>query len=108
MSLLTNYTKKQLVDKIHELTEKLKEMKQVEAQVNASVETLKDGSPAVGLYKDDKNVYHLVHIVYDIDKNAAAIVSKDEIGKDSQIAAYKLNEHSTMKIFMKARGGQYV
>lgn len=101
MSLETNMSKKELADKVRELTEKLKEMRGVEAQVNASVETLKTGSPAVGIHRDDKGNFFLVKIVYDLNQNAAAIIDKVELGRDQQIAGGKLVKEAG-EAFLKA------
>lgn len=101
MSLESNYTKAQLADMVRELKEKLTEMKQVEAQVNASVETLKDGSPAIGLHRNKDGNYQLIKIVYDLDKNAAAIIGKVDFGKDQQISGGKLIKEAG-ELFLKA------
>jgi hypothetical protein len=106
MSLETNYTKTQLAEKVRELTEKLKEMRQVEAQVSASVETLKDGNPAIGLVQNENGMFQLVRIVFDLEKNAAAIIATEDYGKDFQIAGGRLVKEAG-DVFLKASGSKY-
>jgi hypothetical protein len=85
---LEQRSKKELVEIIHQLQDKLKEMRGVEAQINTEVDTLK--SPAVGAYKDKNGNYFMVNLVYDLDKNIAAIKSIDNLNtKDYAILVYK-------------------
>jgi hypothetical protein len=107
-NLVTNYNKKELAEKVLELMEKLEEMKGVEAQAGASLETLQSGSPAIGLHKLEDGTFQLIKIVYDLKQNAAAIIGSETLDKDQQIAGYKLQQYAIEKIFMKARGGKYV
>jgi hypothetical protein len=106
MSLETNFTKAQLAEKVRELTEKLREMRGVEAQANASLETLKDGAPAIGLHRTSEGKFQLVRIVYDIEKNAAAIIGTEEYGTDSQIAGGRLIKEAG-EVFLKASDIKY-
>ena len=106
MSLESNFTKAQLAEKVRELTEKLKEMKGVEAQAKASVEGLKDGHPAIGLAKDDNGRFKLVKIVYDLNKNSAAIIATEDFGSDHQIAGGKLIKEAG-NIFLKSSESKY-
>lgn len=105
-SLVSNYNKKELAEKLVELTEKLEEMKLVEAQVSSSVETLKGGSPAIGLHKKQDGTYQLVKIVYDLSKNAAAIIETVDYGRDNGIAAGKLVKEAG-EVYAKASGLVY-
>lgn len=105
-ALVTNYNKKELADKVVELSEKLEEMKEVESQVNASVDTLRQGSPAIGLNKKDDGTFQLVKIVYDLSQNAAAIIELVDLDKDQQIAAGKLVKEAG-DVFAKASGSIY-
>lgn len=102
-SLVSNYSKAQLAEKLVELTEKLEEMKTVEAQVSASVETLKDGAPAIGLNRKSDGTFQLVKIVYDLSQNAAAIIELVDYDKDQQIAAGKLVKEAG-EVFSQASG----
>ena len=105
-SLVSNYSKAQLAEKLVELTEKLEEMKTVEAQVSASVETLKDGAPAIGLHRKNDGTFQLVKIVYDLSQNAAAIIELVDYDRDQQIAAGKLVKEAG-EVFAKASGNNY-
>lgn len=105
-SLVTHYSKKELADKVVELSEKLEEMKTVEAQVKASVDTLKSGSPAIGLNRRQDGTFELIKIVYDLSQNAAAIIEKVPLEKDSQISAGKLIKEAG-DIFTKASGNAF-
>lgn len=105
-ALASNYNKKELAEKLVELTEKLEEMKGVELQANASVETLKSGAPAIGLHKREDGVFQLVKIVYDLKQNAAAIIELVDFDKDHQIAAGKLVKEAG-EVFSKASGLNY-
>lgn len=100
---LENLTKKELADKVRELTEKLKEMRVVEAQVTASVETLKDGEIAVGVTKQEDGTFLLIKVVYDLKKNAAAIIDKKDISRDMQVAGGTMMKQIG-EVFYKAAG----
>lgn len=101
------YTKKELAEIIRELKEKLGEMKDVEQQVMATSEELK--TPAIGVHRDAKGKYHLIEIGYDLEKNAAAIVTSTPLDTgDYAIASYKAKQFLIDKILNKAKGGKYV
>ncbi len=100
---LENLSKKELAEKVRELAEKLKEVKNVEHQVNASVETLKDGNKATGVVGNSNGTFTLVNLVFDLEKNAAAIISTELIGSDGQIAAARLIKEAGQS-FYKAAG----
>lgn len=103
---LEQRTKKELVDLIHQLQDKVKEMKPVEKQLTAQLDELK--APAIGLHKDEKGVYHLIFIKYDIDKKAAAIENVTSLeSTDPAIGLYNLNKYVSETIVRKARGGKY-
>lgn len=104
-SLVSNYNKNELAQKVLELTEKLEEMKVVEAQVEATVDTLRQGSPAIGLHKKQDGTFELVKIVYDVSKNAAAIIEFVDFGINSQVAAGKLIKEAG-EILVKATQGK--
>lgn len=103
MSLETNYSKAELAEKVRELTKKLTEMKQVESQINASTETLKDGNPAVGIVKNKDGTFTIVKLVYDLEKNAAVIIGTEALGRDMQVAGGTLMKR-TGDAFYKAAG----
>lgn len=105
-ALATNYNKKELSEKVVELSEKLEEMKTVEKQAGASLETLKSGAPAIGLNKKEDGTYQLVRIVYDLEQNAAAISEIVDYDRDQQIAAGKLIKEAG-EVFTKATGSKY-
>lgn len=85
---LEQRSKKELVEIIHQLQDKLKEMRGVEAQLNTEIESL--NSSAVGAHKDKNGNYFMVNLVYDLDKNTAAIKSIDNLHtKDYAILVYK-------------------
>jgi hypothetical protein len=100
---LENLTKKELADKVRELAEKLKEMKVVESQVTASVETLKDGDSSIGIIKNAEGNFTIVKLVFDLEKNAAAIVGTEDLGKDMQIAGGVMMKRIG-EVFYKAAG----
>ena len=104
---LVDRTKKELVEIIHDLQEKLKELKPVESALTSQLADLH--SDAVGLIKNEKGQYRLVKIKYDVEKNAAAIESLDPLNDtvDPAIAIYKLNQFTQETILRKARGSKY-
>lgn len=103
---LEQRSKKELVELIHQLQDKLKELATVEKQATAKLEELK--SPAIGLSKDKNGFYSLVKIKYDAEKNAAAIESIDKLdSRDEAIVVYKLKQYTVETIMRKARGGKY-
>lgn len=102
---LEQRSKKELVELIHQLQQKLKEMKPVEKQLTAQLEEL--NSPAIGLHKDDKGVYSLVKLKFDVEKNAAGLEKIERIGTDPAIALFNLNKFVAETIMRKARGGKY-
>lgn len=98
--------KKELVEIIQELKEKLKEMKPVEKQLTAQLDELHQ--PAIGLHKDESGKYHLVHIKYDLEKNAAGIEKIEDLNThDMALALFNTNKVVAEKIMRKARGGKY-
>lgn len=104
---LVDRTKKELVEIIHGLQEKLKEMKPVESALTAQLQDLH--SNAVGLFKNEKGQYRLVKIKYNIERNAAAIESIDNINDtvDPALAQFKLTQYAHETILRKARGSKY-
>lgn len=104
---LEQRSKKELVELIHQLQDKLKEMKPVESAITAKLEEL--SAPAIGLHKDSDGFYHLVKIKYDVEKNAAGIEKVEKLdSRDEAIVTYKLNQYTNETIMRKARGGKYV
>jgi hypothetical protein len=104
---LDQRSKKELVELIHQLQDKLKEMKPVESAITAKLEEL--NAPGVGLFKDAEGFYHLVKLKFDVEKNAAGIEKLDRIdSKDEAIVMYKLNQYAVETIMRKTRGGKYV
>jgi hypothetical protein len=104
---LEQRSKKELVEIIHELKEKLKEVKGVEAQATATVEELKQYG--VGLYKNNKGQYFLVKLRYDQVTKAAVVEALVDLhSTDPAIATFKLKEYAVETIMRKARGGKYV
>ncbi len=103
---LEDNTKKALADMVRALQEKLKEMKPVESQLTAKLDELK--APAIGLHKDENGNYSLVKIKFDIEKNAAAIESLQDLeSRDPAIATHKLKEYAMEVVMRKTRGGRY-
>lgn len=99
-------SKKELLDIIVELEQKLKEVQHIEKQVTAELTDLTKN--AIGLVKDEDGFYSLVKIKFDNEKNAAAIDKLDRIEtRDEAIVAYKINKFVQEEIIRKARGGKY-
>lgn len=85
---LEQRSKKELVEIIHQLQDKLKEMKQVEKQVTSEADLL--SRKGMGVHKDKNGNYFIVNLVYDLERNAAAIKSVDNLNsKDYAILVYK-------------------
>jgi hydrogenase maturation factor len=94
MSYSTNYTKKELEEKLREkddlisqLKEKLVEMKGVEKQVTADAQKYSEN--ALGLCRNEKGEYLLVKVGYDPVSKAATVITAEVVGKDAQIAIYQ-------------------
>jgi hypothetical protein len=103
---LEQRSKKELVELIHQLQAKVKELSHVETSITASLPELI--SPAIGLSKDKDGYYHMVKIKYDVDKNAALIENVEKIdSRDQAIVLYKLKQYAVETIMRKARGGKY-
>jgi hypothetical protein len=105
MSLIQR-SKKELVDLIHELQEKLKEVKQIETQVTTEAQELTTNG--VGLVKSTDGYYSIVKLKFDVEKNAAVIDKVEKVEtRDEAIVAYKVNQFMQEQIIRKARGGKY-
>lgn len=103
---LEQRSKKELVELIHQLQDKVKELAQVEKVITSELSQLEN--PAVGLTKDKDGYYHMVHIKYDVDKMSALIDNVERIdSRDQAIVLYKLKQFAVEKILRKARGGKY-
>lgn len=103
---LTDRTKKELVQIIHDLKEKIKDLKPVESALTSQLEELH--SHAIGLTKNEEGQLSLVKIKYDVQKNAAAIEKLEQLeSKDIAIAQYKLNQYVAETIVRKTRGSKY-
>lgn len=103
---LEDNTKKALAEMVRALEAKVKELQTVEKQQTAVLDELK--RPAIGLHKDEKGKYHLVHIKYDIEKNAAAVEKLESLSSaDPAIALWNLKKFVAETIMRKARGGKY-
>lgn len=104
---MADLTKEELKEQNKELRSKLKEMKELEKQVKLTAKDLSQSG--LGVHKDEKGKYHLVHIKYDIEKNAAVIDKLEPLDThDFTIAAYKAKQELAEKILRKARGDKYV
>jgi hypothetical protein len=102
---LESKSKKELVEIISELKNKVKELKPVEASISAKLDDLE--FPAVGLHKNENGEYQVVKIKYDLEKNAAAIEAlSDEKNKDVALAYQSINKIIEQMV-RKARGGKY-
>jgi acyl-CoA-binding protein len=103
---LEQRSKKELVELIHQLQDKLKELANVEKQATAQLSELK--SPGIGLIKDKDGYYSLVKLKYDSETKAAAVESIDKLdSRDEAIVVYKLKQYTVENIMRKARGGKY-
>jgi hypothetical protein len=104
---LEQRSKKELVEIIQQMKDKVKELSQVEKQQAAQLDDL--NAPAIGLHKDEQGRYHLVHIKFDVEKNAAGIERLENLNNttDPAIALWNLNKIVTETIMRKARGGKY-
>lgn len=103
---MVDYTKDQLKAVNKELREKLKEMKSVEQQVTADAKDLSHYS--IGVHKDEKGNYSLVHVKYDVEKNVAVIEKVESLDTfDFAIANYKAKDFLVERILRKARGDKY-
>jgi hypothetical protein len=104
---LENLPKKDLADKVRNLTEIVKELKAenelLKAQNSANVAELQDGESAIGVARQEDGTFLLVKLVYDLQKNAAAIVTKEDISKDMQIAGGTMMK-KIGEVFYKAAG----
>jgi|ERR1043165_1724942 hypothetical protein len=104
MATLTHAEKDEI---IRELKQKLKEMKSVEQQVNATALELPE--PAFGLHKDQTGTYSIVEIKYDPESKAAAVTNLISLdSKDPSIASFKLKEYAIERVFRPTVGGKYV
>lgn len=89
---LDQRSKKELVEIIHQLQDKLKEMKQIETKVTTEEADL--SRKAIGVHKDKNGNYFAVNLVYDIEKNAATIKSIDNLNtKDYAILVYQAKKY---------------
>lgn len=103
---LEQRSKKELVELIHQLQDKVKELAKAEKQVSSELAELKHD--AIGLTKDDEGYYHMVKIKYDVDKSSAIVDTIDKIdSRDQAIVLYKLKQYAVETIMRKARGGKY-
>lgn len=103
---LEQRSKKELVELIHQLQDKVKELAKVEKQATAQLSELEHN--AIGLTKDKDGYYHMVKIKYDVDKSAAMIDNVERIdSRDQAIVLYKLKQYAVETIMRKARGGKY-
>jgi hypothetical protein len=103
---LEQRSKKELVELIHQLQDKVKELAKVETQATAQLGDLIHD--AIGLVKDKNEHYSLVKIKYDVDKNAAMINTVEKLdSRDQAIVLYKLKQFTVETIMRKARGGKY-
>lgn len=104
---LEQKSKKELVEIINTLTEKLKEVKQVEDKVLKVEAELKQ--PALGLHVDEKGHFSLVKIKYDAKSKASTVESIESLqSSDQAIALYKAKQYLVETILKKAKGGKYV
>lgn len=104
---MVDKTKAELLETIKELRTKLKEMKVVEQVLTATAKEL----PLLGLgvHKDKDGKFLLVHIKYDIEKNAAVIDRLESLDThDFAIAAYKARQELAERILRKVKGDKYV
>lgn len=83
------------------MAEKLKEVKGIENSVLAKAEDL--SSPGIGMIRKEDGTFVLVKLVFDLEKNAAAIVETENVSGDSQVAGGTLMREIG-KVFYKAAG----
>jgi hypothetical protein len=103
---LEQRSKKELVELIHQLQDKVKELAKVEKQATAQLAELEHN--AIGLTKDKDGYYYMVKIKYDVDKSAAMVDNVERIdSRDQAIVLYKLKQYAVETIMRKARGGKY-
>jgi hypothetical protein len=103
---MVDKTKPELQETIKELRAKLKEMKSIEEVVTATAKELTDF--ALGVHKGVDGKFNIVHIRYDVEKNAAVIEKLDALGThDFSIAAYKARQELAERVLRKAKGDKY-
>lgn len=103
---LEDRSKKELAQMVRDLQDKLIEMKPVESALTSQLSEL--NSHAIGLTKDERGNLSLVHIKYDLEKNAAAIEKLTSLESfDYAIADFKLKQFVAEVIVRKTRGGKY-
>jgi hypothetical protein len=104
---LLDLPKKELVDIIHELKAKVKEIEGIEKSQLANISELKE--LALGAVKLADGTYGIVKIAYDVDKNSAQIAGVEKLGtKDPDILGYNMTKQVVEKIVRKLRGDKYV
>lgn len=104
---LLDLPKKELVEIIHELKAKVKELERIEQSQLANVSELKE--LAIGGHKDADGKFSIVKIAYDLEKNSAQIANIEKLDtKDPDILGYNMNKQVTEKIVRKLRGDKYV
>ena len=97
---LESKTKKELIEIIRQLKDKLIEVKDVEKQVTASKDSLT--GKGMSLSFDDNKGYQLVLLGYSLNDNAANINEIVDIGtKDMDVAIFHAKKYLAEKIWNK-------
>ena len=106
MTRKVDMSKKELLELVSDMEQKIKELSHVEKRTSADLAALPH--PAIGLTRDKDGYYHMVRIKYNPETMAAMIESIDKIeSRDLAIVMWKMKQEGLEKIMRKARGGKY-